>query len=52
MLEFAYATGMRVSEIININMKDVNLVDSYVVCNEGYSKRIVPLGKISTAALE
>lgn len=52
MLEFAYATGMRVSEIINLNIADVNLVDSYVVCNEGYSKRIVPLGKISTAALQ
>ena len=51
MLEFAYATGMRVSEIININMKDVNLVDSYVVCNEGYSKRVVPLGRISKEAL-
>lgn len=52
MLEFAYATGMRVSEIINLNISDINLKDSYVVCNEGYSKRIVPLGTISTKALE
>ena len=52
MLEFAYATGMKVSEIINLDLKDVNLVDSYVVCNEGYSKRVVPLGRISKEALE
>lgn len=51
MLEFAYATGMRVSEIINLDVKDVNLADSYVVCNEGYSKRVVPLGRISKEAL-
>ena len=51
MLEFAYATGMKVSEIINLDLKDVNLVDSYVVCNEGYSKRVVPLGRISKEAL-
>ena len=51
MLVFAYATGMKVSEIINLDLKDVNLVDSYVVCNEGYSKRVVPLGRISKEAL-
>ena len=51
MLEFAYATGMKVSEIINLDLKDVNLVDSYVVCNEGYSNRVVPLGRISKEAL-
>ena len=51
MLEFAYATGMKVSEIINLDLKDVNLVDSYVVCNEGYSKRVVPLGRKSKEAL-
>lgn len=51
MLEFAYATGMKVSEIINLDLKDVNLVDSYVVCNEGYSKRVVSLGRISKEAL-
>ena len=51
MLEFAYATGMKVSEIINLDLKDVNLIDSYVVCNEGYSKRVVTLGRISKEAL-
>lgn len=52
MLEFAYATGMRVSEIINLNLEDINLENSYVLCNQGYNKRVVPLGEISKEALK
>ena len=36
MLEFAYATGMRVTEIISLDITDVNLEGSYVVCNTGF----------------
>ena len=52
MLEFAYATGMRVTEIISLNIDDVNLEDAYVVCNSGFKKRNIPLGSISKKALE
>jgi len=52
MLEFAYATGMRVTEIISLNLNDVNLEQSYVVCNNGYKKRNIPLGSISLKALK
>ena len=52
MLEFAYATGMRVTEIISLNMSDVNIEQSYVVCNNGYKKRNIPLGSISLKALK
>ena len=31
MLEFAYATGMRVTEIISLNVDDVNLEEGYVL---------------------
>ena len=31
MLEFAYATGMRVTEIISLNLSDVNFEQGYVV---------------------
>ena len=52
MLEFAYATGMRVTEIISLNLNDVNLEQSFVVCNNGYKKRNIPLGSISLKALK
>ena len=52
MLEFAYATGMRVTEIISLNITDVNVEQSYVVCNTGVKKRNIPLGSISLKALK
>ena len=52
MLEFAYATGMRVTEIISLNISDVNLEQSYVVCNVGSKKRNIPLGSLSLKALK
>ncbi len=52
MLEFAYATGMRVTEIISLNITDVNLEQSYVVCNTGMKKRNIPLGSLSLKALK
>lgn len=51
MLEFAYATGMRVTEIISLNIDDVNFKDSYVSCNNGVKRRTIPLGAISLKAL-
>lgn len=52
MLEFAYATGMRVTEIISLNIADVNLEQSYVVCKTGMKKRNIPLGSLSLKALK
>lgn len=52
MLEFAYATGMRVSEIISLNIDDVDLDGATVTCKNGSKQRIVPLGKLSLAALK
>ena len=52
MLEFAYATGMRVTEIISLDITDVNLEQSYVVCNAGTKKRNIPLGSLSLKALK
>ena len=52
MLEFAYATGMRVTEIISLNLDDVNLEQGYVVCSSGFKKRTIPLGTISLKALK
>lgn len=52
MLEFAYATGMRVTEIISLNVEDVNLEDGYVVCRSGSKQRTIPLGNIALKALK
>ncbi len=51
MLEFAYATGMRVTEIISLNIDDVNLKDGIVTCKTGARQRNVPLGSLSLKAL-
>ncbi len=51
MLEFAYATGMRVTEIISLNVEDVNLEEGYVVCKNGNKQRTIPLGNIALKAL-
>ena len=47
MLEFAYATGMRVTEIISLNVEDVNLEEEFVTCKNGSKKREIPLGKLA-----
>ena len=52
MLEFAYATGMRVTEIISLDVSDVNLEEGYVVCHSGNKQRSIPLGNISLKALK
>ncbi|MCR5186583.1 MAG: site-specific tyrosine recombinase XerD [Clostridia bacterium] len=52
MLEFAYATGMRVTEIISLEVSDVNFEQSYVICRTGFKARNIPLGSISLKALK
>lgn len=52
MLEFAYATGMRVTEIISLDIDDVNLEDGFVVCKNGSKQRNIPLGSLSLKALK
>ena len=52
MLEFAYATGMRVTEIISLDIDDINLDEGYATCRTGSKQRNIPLGKISLKALE
>lgn len=51
-LELMYATGMRVSEIINLKMDDVNMGVGFVKCfGKGGKERIVPFGRRAKEAI-
>ena len=52
MLELLYATGIRVSEHINLDVSDVNVPMSFVRCKGGKKERIIPMGHQAKDALE
>jgi len=46
MVEVLYATGLRVSELVNLRPEDLNLEIGYLICKGKRSKeRVVPIGK-------
>lgn len=51
MLELLYATGIKVSELINLRLRDVNLSAGFVHCISGEHERIVPIGTIAKNAV-
>ena len=51
MLELLYATGMRVSELINLRMTDINLPMCYLTCIDRKTERIIPFGNTAKKAL-
>lgn len=52
-LELMYATGVRVSEAVNLKIQDVNLDVGFLRCiGKGSKERIVPLGKEAIGALK
>ena len=45
MLELMYASGLRISELINIKMSDIDLINDTVLVNgKGSKERIIPVG--------
>ena len=52
MLELLYGSGMRISELIALDLADIHLTMGFVrVFGKGGKERIVPLGKSAIAAL-
>ena len=51
MLELLYATGIRVSELIGLNVEDVNLTVGFIRCTTHGKERIIPLYTAAVKAL-
>jgi integrase/recombinase XerD len=52
MLEFMYATGLRVSEVAKITLSDVNFDAGFLrIVGKGSKERIVPVGKQAAACI-
>lgn len=51
MLELLYATGIRVSELVNLKLSDVNMQMGILSCRDGNKERIIPFGNKAKDAL-
>ena len=51
MLELLYATGIRVSELISLDLDDVNLAAGFIRCTGRGKERIIPLYSTAVKAL-
>jgi len=52
-LELFYASGMRVSELVQLKLENVNLEIGYVRCvGKGRKERIIPIGKKAKEAIQ
>ena len=53
MLELMYSSGLRVSELVNLKVNDIDLVNSSVrIFGKGSKERIIPLNDYATIALK
>lgn len=53
MLELLYATGLRVSELVNLKLREVNLEVGYLMTvGKGDKERLVPIGESARACVK
>lgn len=53
MIELLYGAGLRVSELSNLELKDLNLAHGYVRCfGKGSKERLVPIGRSAIGAVK
>ena len=51
MLEMLYATGIRVSELMNLNVEDVDLEGGFIKCKGTNKERVIPVGHVACQAI-
>ena len=52
-LELLYASGLRISELVNARLENLNLEDGFIrVTGKGNKTRVIPVGKSAIAAIE
>ena len=51
-MELLYSCGLRVSELVNLKLSDIDLSSKYIRCfGKGSKERIIPLGEIAKTAI-
>ena len=53
MMELLYSCGLRVSELVNLKLNDIDLSSKYIRCfGKGSKERIIPIGQQAKAMLQ
>lgn len=53
MLQLLYASGMRISELVSLNLEDVNTTEGFVRCfGKGHKERLIPIHEQAAAAVK
>lgn len=51
MLELMYATGIRVSELMNLRLTDINQNIGFITCHDASKDRTIPFGRVAKASI-